>query len=105
MNIAVFFDLDGVIIEDKHLLSKVEDINIITGVPLTLKKLKNMGFKLIVISNQAIIARGIVTKQEIQNIHSEIENILIRSGGVGFDGFYFCPHHDLHCRVFYLPTF
>jgi D-glycero-D-manno-heptose 1,7-bisphosphate phosphatase len=93
MNAAIFLDRDGVLIEDVHLLINSEDIRVLEGVPQALRSLKEAGFKLIVISNQTVVSRGLVTEQEVRAIHAEMERLLEQGGGPHLDGFYFCPHH------------
>jgi len=93
MSTAIFLDRDGVIIEDVHLLTNPGDIRILEGVARALRALEGAGFRLIVISNQTVVARGLITEQEVRAINAEIEHLLIQEGSPCFDGFYFCPHH------------
>lgn len=93
MNRAIFLDRDGVIIEDVNLLTNSGDIRILEGVPEALRCMQEAGFKLIVVSNQPVVARGMVTEQEVQAINAEIEYLLELAGAPHIDGFYFCPHH------------
>ena len=90
---GIFLDRDGVLIEDVHLLTNPGDIQILEGVPQALRRLKEAGFQLIVISNQTVVARGLVTEQEVHAIHAEMKRLLEQAGGPRLDGFYFCPHH------------
>jgi len=90
---AVFLDRDGVLIKDIHLLTNPEDIRVLEGVPQALRSLKQAGFKLIVVSNQTVVARGLLTEQEVYAINAEMERLLKQAGGPHLDGFYFCPHH------------
>lgn len=93
MNVAIFLDRDGVLIEDVHLLTDPGDIRVLEGVPQALRSLKEAGFQLIVVSNQTVVARGLVTEQEVCAINAEMEHLLEQAGGPRLDGFYFCPHH------------
>jgi D,D-heptose 1,7-bisphosphate phosphatase len=92
-NAAIFLDRDGVLIEDKHLLTSTQDICLLPGVPQALNILKNEGFALILISNQPVVARGMATEQEVQQVNRALEDLLIQAGGPRFDGMYICPHH------------
>ena len=93
MNTAIFLDRDGVLIEDVHLLTNPGDIRILPGVPQALRSLKEAGFRLIVISNQTVVARGLITEEDVYAINAEMKHLLEEAGGPRLDGFYFCPHH------------
>jgi D-glycero-D-manno-heptose 1,7-bisphosphate phosphatase len=93
MQPAVFLDRDGVLIEDVHLLVDPREIRILEGVPQALGMLKAIGFELIVISNQTVVARGLATEQKVNEIQAEVENLLTQADAPRLDGFYYCPHH------------
>jgi heptosyltransferase-2 len=90
-NKAIFFDRDGTICKDAHYLNDMKDLHIFPEVK-DLIKLKEKGYKLIGISNQSGIGRGIVSAK----FAKEVNDIFINK--YGFDGFYFCPHRpDERC--------
>lgn len=89
---AVFLDRDGVIIEDIHLLTQTSQIRVLPGVPQALSRLREAGFGLIVVSNQPVVARGLATEADVEQIHDEL-NRRLAAAGSGVDQFYFCPHH------------
>jgi D-glycero-D-manno-heptose 1,7-bisphosphate phosphatase len=86
---AMFLDRDGVLIEDAGLLTHADEIRVFPGVPEALERLKQAGFALVVISNQAVVARGLLTETQVAELEREVEARL----GTKLDGFYFCPHH------------
>jgi D-glycero-D-manno-heptose 1,7-bisphosphate phosphatase len=90
---AVFLDRDGVLLEDCDSLVSSTGIRILPGVPGALQRLKRAGFRLIVVSNQAVVARGLVSEHELRTIHSEMERLLMEAGAPALDAVYFCPHH------------
>lgn len=90
---AVFLDRDGVLNEDIHLLTKAEDFRILEGVPNALGQLKDAGFQLVVISNQPVVARGLIDVGGVARLNQALGELIQQSGGPVFDGFYFCPHH------------
>ena len=90
---AVFLDRDGVLIEDRNLLVCAEEMRLLPGVPSALAALKEAGFILIVVSNQAVVARGLISAAGVERLHTELERRLIEAGGPALDGVYFCPHH------------
>jgi heptosyltransferase-2 len=88
---AVFFDRDGTLCRDVGYLNKYDDLHIFNDIDIV-KLLKERGFKLIGVTNQSGIARGIVDEGFVK----EVNNIFIKQ--YGFDDFYYCPHHpDDHC--------
>jgi D-glycero-D-manno-heptose 1,7-bisphosphate phosphatase len=93
MNRAVFLDRDGVVIVDADLITQIDQIHVIDGIPEALRRLKKAGFLLIIVSNQPVVARGLITETEVIALNDEIQHRIIQSGGCGFNGFYFCPHH------------
>jgi D-glycero-D-manno-heptose 1,7-bisphosphate phosphatase len=93
MKAAIFLDRDGVLIEDTDLLTDVRAMRLLPGVPEALQRLKAAGFLLLTVSNQTVVARGMLTEQEVAALNTELEQQLARVGGARFDGHYFCPHH------------
>lgn len=90
---AVFLDRDGVLVRDANLLTRAEDICIYPAVPRALRRLKEAGYRLLVVSNQPVIARGLLSPGHVVALQAEVERQLARAGSPPLDGFYFCPHH------------
>jgi D-glycero-D-manno-heptose 1,7-bisphosphate phosphatase len=90
---AVFLDRDGVLLEDRGLLLAPSDIRLLDGVPQALARLKNAGFRLIVVSNQAAVARGLISESDLHEIHAEMCRRLEWAGAPPLDAIYYCPHH------------
>ncbi len=93
MNRAVFLDRDGVLIEDVHLLTRVDQIRILPGVPHALRSLHLAGFHLVVVTNQTVIARGLASEHDVDLVHSEINRRLLAADAPPIQRFYTCPHH------------
>ena len=89
---AVFIDRDGVINEDRHYVHRIEDFVLLPGVIKGLALLRDAGFRLIVVTNQAGIARGYYGENELNRLHDYLHEQLALQG-VMLDGIYFCPHH------------
>jgi len=85
---AVFIDRDGTIMEDCDYCSDPTDVRIFPGVLQALQRLKSRGFKLIVITNQSGIGRGLFTLDQYRAVEAEV---LRQLGNVLMDGTYFCP--------------
>jgi D-glycero-D-manno-heptose 1,7-bisphosphate phosphatase len=90
-NKAVFLDRDGVIINDVGHLNKKAQVKLINGASKAIKLL-NKYYLVIVISNQSVIARGMATISEVEEINQYILDLLL-SKGAKIDAVYFCPHH------------
>jgi D-glycero-D-manno-heptose 1,7-bisphosphate phosphatase len=93
MNNAVFLDRDGVLIEDVHLMTQPEQVCILSGVAEALRKLKNAGFHLIVVSNQTVVSRGLATEEQVQLVHLQMRKLLKDENAPSLDGILICPHH------------
>lgn len=85
---AVFIDRDGTIMEDTDYCSHPKDVRIFPGVFEALQRLKSRGFKLIIITNQSGIGRGLFTLDQYRAVESEVRRQL----GEGLiDATYYCP--------------
>jgi D-glycero-D-manno-heptose 1,7-bisphosphate phosphatase len=98
---AVFLDRDGTINVEVQYLNKVEEFHFIPGVPYALKRLKDAGLLLVVVTNQSGIGRGIYDEAALQRVHDHMHEELA-SFGVEIDACYFCPHHPEHASGDYL---
>lgn len=92
MNKAAFFDRDGTINVDVHYLHRKEDMKFIDGMPEFIKKWNDWGYKVIVVTNQAGIARGLYTEEDMRELH-RFMNEELQKYGAHIDAFYFCTHH------------
>lgn len=95
---AVFIDRDGTIMEDTDYCSHPKDVRIFPGVLEALRRLKSRGFKIVIITNQSGIGRGLFTLDQYRAVESEV----LRQLGDGLvDAIYYCPDapgHDSKCR-------
>lgn len=89
---AAFFDRDGTINVDVHYLHRPKDLIFLDNMPQFMSKWKNWGYKIIVVTNQAGIARGYYTEEEMRALHRYM-NARLAEYGAHIDAFYFCPHH------------
>lgn len=88
----IFLDRDGVINVEKENLHKRSELEIIPGSAEAIKILNENNYKVIIITNQPIIARGLCTLEDLQNIHNFMKNLLAKRKAK-IDRIYFCPHH------------
>ena len=95
---VAFLDRDGTIIEDKIFLKTPEEIEFFPGSVEAIKILRKLGYKIVVISNQSGIGRGILTEEMVKKVNDCFMRIL-KENDAPVDALYFCPHHpDDHCR-------
>ena len=92
MKKAIFLDRDGTINVEKDYIYKSEDLVFEEGTIDALKTFKNLGYILIVVSNQSGIARGYFTEEDL-NIFNNNMNEILKKNGVEITEFYCCPHH------------
>ncbi len=89
---AVFLDRDGVINIDHGYLHQPEQFDFIDGVFEACRHLQNLGYLLIVVTNQSGIARGYYTEHQFALLTSWMKQ-QFAAQGVKIDGVYYCPHH------------
>lgn len=89
---AIFLDRDGTINKYVGFLHKPDEFELINGVAEAIKKINKSGYLCIVVTNQPVIARGEVTKEQLDEIHNKLETLLGFEGAY-IDGLYYCPHH------------
>lgn len=85
---AIFLDRDGTLIEEVNYLSRVADLRVFPSTASALRRLKDAGFLLVVVTNQSGIGRGIYDEAAMHAIHDALQAEL--DGAI--DAFYFCPH-------------
>ncbi len=91
MRRAVFLDRDGTLIEESGYLDRLERLVFFPFSVDAVRVLNRAGFAVVIITNQAGIARGIVKESFVGEAHQHIAARLA-TGGARIDGFYYCPH-------------
>jgi D-glycero-D-manno-heptose 1,7-bisphosphate phosphatase len=89
---ALFLDRDGTLVHSRHYPSRPEHLQLYDGIGPGLRNLQKAGFRLVVVTNQAGIARGYFTEGDLQRMHEYLVAQLSELG-VWLDGIYYCPHH------------
>ena len=89
---AIFLDRDDTLIEDPGYINDPDQVKLIDGAPEALNEFRKMGYKLIVVSNQSGVARGIFTEKVLGQIHDRL-NQLLAENSTRLDKIYYCPYH------------
>ncbi len=92
MNWAVFLDRDGVINEENGHISRPEDLRVYPGAGLVVKRLREAGALVVVVTNQSAVARGFTDEQGLARIHDRLKKVLSEQGAEPH-AIYYCPHH------------
>lgn len=91
-------DRDGVIITDAHYARDPEQVQLIPGVAAALRRAREAGWRLIGLSNQSGIGRGIITLREFGSVQARMDAELA-AGGAWLDALFYCPHApEVGCR-------
>ena len=89
---AVFLDRDGTVNVEVHYLSLAEQIDLLPTVAETISMLNSRGIPVVIVTNQAGIARGYFPEHRLIAIHDHLRRILADKNA-RIDGIYYCPHH------------
>jgi len=96
--VTVFLDRDGTLNYNPGYLKVAAELKLLAGVGPALTRLKGAGAKLVVVTNQSGVGRGMITLKDLEAIHARLEGLLEQEGAA-LDAIYFCPHHpDDRCR-------
>lgn len=95
---AVFLDRDGTINKEVNYLHRVEDFRLLPSAAAAIKKLNNMGFLTVIVSNQSGIARGILDEETLDEIHAVLIKRLAKRNAK-ITAIYYCPHHPLEAKL------
>lgn len=94
MSRAVFFDRDGVInrkAPEGQYVTKWEQLQFLPGVAQGIAALNRAGFRVIVVTNQRCVAKGLLTTRDLESIHQRMCEVLTQ-GGATIDAVFYCPH-------------
>jgi histidinol-phosphate phosphatase family protein len=89
---AVFLDRDGVLNATDGYVDTPGKLRLLPGVAGAVRRLNESGHLAVVVTNQPVVARGLCTLEELDDIHAKLESEL-GEGHAWLDAIYFCPHH------------
>lgn len=92
MNKAIFLDRDGTVNVEVDYLYKAEDFRFEYKADEAIKILNDLGYKIIIVTNQSGIARGYYTEEDLVELHKFLDGELCKVSAK-VDGYYYCPHH------------
>lgn len=95
MERIIFLDRDGTLNEEVNYLYRKEDLRILEGVPEAIRMLREHGYRIVVVTNQAGVARGYYQEEDVDRLHAYM-NELLEKQSAGVDYFFYCPHHPEH---------
>jgi D-glycero-D-manno-heptose 1,7-bisphosphate phosphatase len=98
LNRAVFLDRDGVLLKDRpDYVKSVAEAEVVSGAAKSISALRKARFRLIVVTNQSVVNRGLLPEHTLKMINAKLVREYARQG-VQFDGVYYCPHRpDQRC--------
>src|SRR2546428_14091296 len=89
---AVFLDRDGVLTRERPDYVKTpNELEILPGIGPPLRALQERGFRLVVVTNQSVVGRGLATHEDLGRIHEKLQSELKRMACY-VDAIYYCPH-------------
>jgi len=89
---AVFLDRDGTVNREVDVLRDLNQLRVLPGVPKAIREFNRLGFLVIIVTNQAVIARGWLKPKDIDEIH-DVLCVRLRRYGAHVHAVYYCPHH------------
>jgi D-glycero-D-manno-heptose 1,7-bisphosphate phosphatase len=90
MRRAVFFDRDGTLIELVHYLVDPDQVAVLPGVPEALRELRAADYCCVVVTNQSVVGRGMLSEAGLEQVHGRLHRELADCGA-RVDAVYFCP--------------
>jgi D-glycero-D-manno-heptose 1,7-bisphosphate phosphatase len=93
MRKALFLDRDGVVNVEKNYLHKIEDFELVDGIVEVCRAYAENGFRIIIVTNQSGIARGMYTEEDFQLLSRWMSDHFAALG-IRIDRIYHCPHHE-----------
>lgn len=98
---AVFLDRDNTLNPDPGYIDDPNLFSLFPWIPRQLKRLKDRGFLLIIITNQSGVGRGMIKPHALVKIHEKLNDQLKAAAGIEIDHIEICPHkpdESCECR-------
>ncbi len=89
---AIFFDRDGtILVPPAEYLSKPEQVKFYPGVPEAIALLNGRGFRIVVVTNQAAVGRGMISEMDLLRVHNHMKRALAERGAA-LDAVLYSPY-------------
>lgn len=99
MNKCFFLDRDGVLIKDRRNIFKTNDILFLPGVFEALQEIKKQNYLIIIITNQSVVGRGLLSEDGFVRFTNFFNKVLIKKTRINLiDDLFFCPHHPTKAK-------
>jgi histidinol-phosphate phosphatase family protein len=92
---GVLLDRDGTLIQERHYLADPDGVELVPGAGAALRRLNQAGYPVALVTNQSGVARGLISREDVDRVHARLEKLLADEGA-HLDGIWVCPHHPEH---------
>ncbi len=92
---TIFLDRDGTLNEEVNYLHRPKDLRLLPTAANAVRLWNQAGFRVVVVTNQAGVARGYYREEDVKHLH-EFMNQVLAEENAHIDQFYYCPHHPEH---------
>ena len=92
MTRTVFLDRDGTLNREVGFVTSPAELHVLPGARDAVRRLHGAGYRIVVVTNQGGIARGVLTEELVAETHRRIDERVTAAGGA-IDAWYHCPHH------------
>lgn len=94
MKKAVFFDRDGVLNADGDYITSINNVDLYDSSADIIAYCRNLGFKIFVVTNQPVIAKGLMSEQDLIQLNQDFQSLMMKQNiEAKIDKIYYCPHH------------
>ncbi len=90
---AIFLDRDDTLIDDPGYLADPNLVRLLPNAAEAIRQFNEAGYRVVIVTNQSGIARGLLTEVQLEDIHAQLE-LLLEAEGAHIDGIYYCPYLD-----------
>lgn len=90
---AVFLDRDNTLIADPGYIRRPDQVQLLPGVAEAVRRFRAAGYRVVVVTNQSGVARGLLTEEQLEAVHDRLRSLL-RAQGAELDAIYYCPYLD-----------